>query len=158
MRTQVTTRFTPNEISEAALAASRQVWLAGLGAAVVSRDWIATEAGNRFKTLVKEGTAVESRAIQFIGDQLGTSMTRANALWKQTRSTVQTTVRQAADTAVLFVKDTLPVALPLMDLPAKPKAKRAATTAKRSIKSARKPLAVKAKRVVSKRTAKRVAR
>lgn len=151
MRTQVTTKFTPNEISEAALAASRQVWLAGLGAAVVSRDWIAAEAGNTFKTLVREGTAVESRAIRFIGDQLGTSMTRANALWKQTRSTVQTTVRQAADTAVLFVKDTLPRSLPLIDLAAQPKARRAATKTKRSLKPARKPIAAKAKRVVSKR-------
>src|SRR4051812_36273060 len=35
-----TLRYTPNELSHAAVIASRQMWLAGLGAAVVSRDWI----------------------------------------------------------------------------------------------------------------------
>ena len=45
------------------IAASRQVWLASLGAAVVTRDWAQREAGSVFRTLVKEGTAVESKAI-----------------------------------------------------------------------------------------------
>ena len=51
----------PNRLGEAAIAASRQVWLASLGAAVVTRDWVQTEAGDVFKTLVKEGTVVESQ-------------------------------------------------------------------------------------------------
>ena len=38
-------------------AASRQVWLAGLGAAVVTRDWAERSAAPVFRTLVKEGTA-----------------------------------------------------------------------------------------------------
>ena len=60
MRTTIQIRSNP--VGDAVLAASRQVWLASLGAAVVTRDWAQTEAGNVFRTLVKEGTAVESQA------------------------------------------------------------------------------------------------
>src|SRR6185369_15211183 len=49
--------------------ASRQVWLASLGAAVVTREWAEREAGNVIRTLIKEGTAVESRAFRLVGDQ-----------------------------------------------------------------------------------------
>ena len=109
-------KYKPNELSSTALAASRQVWLAGLGAAVISRDWIQAEAGSTFRSLVKEGTVVESRAIRFVGGQLESGVLRANALWRTTRSRVQSTVRQAADSAVLFVKDTLPRSLPKLEL------------------------------------------
>jgi hypothetical protein len=67
----------PNRISGAAINASRQMWLAGLGAAVVTRDWVQSEAGGVFKALVKEGTVVESRAIRFVGDRIETSGLRS---------------------------------------------------------------------------------
>ena len=89
---------------DAVLAASRQVWLASLGAAVVSREWAQAEAGNVFRTLVKEGTAVESKAIRIVGEGLEVSFTRANAVWRQTRSTVESTVRQLAETAVTLAQ------------------------------------------------------
>jgi len=95
-------------VGDAFLAASRQAWLAGLGAAVVTRDWAQSEAGTVLRTLVKEGTAVESRAIRIVGDQVETSFAKANALWKQARDTVTFTVREYADTAVALVKQTLP--------------------------------------------------
>ncbi len=153
MRLQTTTKlYRPNELSGAALNASRQVWLAGLGAAVVSRDWIQAEAGNTFRTLVKEGTAVESKAIRYLGDQFETSMTRANALWRQTRSSVTHTVKTAADTAVTFVRDTLPRSLPRFELPVKP-ATVAAPARKRARKASAK--AATAKRASAKRTTKR---
>ena len=63
--------------------ASRQVWLASLGAAVVTRDWAQSEAGNVFRTLVKEGTLVESRTIRMVGDRLEGSIAMANAMWKR---------------------------------------------------------------------------
>ena len=87
----------PNRLGEAAINASRQVWLASLGAAVVTRDWMQTEAGGVFKTLVKEGTVVESRAIRFVGDRIENSVTFANVVWKETRKTVGSTpaARQA---------------------------------------------------------------
>jgi len=95
-------------VGDAFLAASRQAWLAGLGAAVVTRDWAQNEAGTVLRTLVKEGTAVESRAIRIVGDQVETSFAKANALWKQARDTVTFTVKEYADTAVALVKQTLP--------------------------------------------------
>lgn len=155
MLKQATINLQPNQISEAAYAASRQMWLASLGAAVVTRDWVQSEAGHVFKTLVKEGTAVESRAIRFVGDQIETSVTRANAAWKRTRRTVESTVKQAAETAVSLAQQVLPVSLPKIDLPLMPKAfksKKPAAKAKR----AKKAVAVRTAKVV--RKAKRAAK
>ena len=115
MRTMTQTRSTP--VGDAVLAASRQVWLASLGAAVVTRDWAQSEAGNVFRTLVKEGTNVESKAIRMVGDGLEVSITRANAVWKQARTTVQSTVKQAAETAVTLVQNNMPKSLPKVTLP-----------------------------------------
>jgi len=81
-----------NRVGDTVLAASRQMWLAGLGAAVMTRDWAEKEAGGVFRTLVKEGAAVESRAIRLVGVQVESSMTKANAAWKQTRTTVDNAV------------------------------------------------------------------
>jgi hypothetical protein len=100
-------------VGDYVLTASRQVWLAGLGAAVVTRDWAEKEAGNTFRRFVREGTAVESRAIRFVGDRLETSFVRANTLWKRTRRNVTTTVRAYADTAATIVRETLPASLPM---------------------------------------------
>jgi hypothetical protein len=132
----------PNRFSEAAMAASRQMWLASLGAAVVTRDWVQSEAGDVFKTLVKEGTVVESRAIRYVGDRIETSVSMANTVWKETRRTVESTVKQAAETAVSFAQQVLPRSLPKFEMPlapraAKPRAKAAKAT-KRPVKAARK--------------------
>ena len=132
----------PNGLGEAALAASRQVWLAGLGAAVVTRDWVQSEAGNMFKTLIKEGAVVESQAFRYVGDRLETSVSTANTVWKQTRRSVEATVRQAADAAVSFAQHVLPRSLPAFEIPMAPKARTKAATAakrtKRPVKAARK--------------------
>ena len=131
-----------NRLGDAALVASRKVWLASLGAAVVTRDWVQTEAGGMFKTLVKEGSVVESQAVRFVGDRIETSFSMANAVWKQTRSTVESTVKQAADAAVTFAQQVLPRSLPVFELPIAPKARKtAARTAKpvkRAVKTVRK--------------------
>ena len=153
---QASMHFQPTHLSEAAVNASRQMWLASLGAAVVTRDWVQNEAGTVLKTLVKEGTAVESRAIRYVGDQVEHSVSRANTLWRRTRHTVETTVRAYADTAVTIVRETLPNSLPKIDLPiikkAEARAKRAAAV-KRARKVAKAP--AKAKRAVRKAAAKR---
>ena len=44
---QASINFQPGHLSEAAIAASRQVWLASLGAAVVTRDWVQTRSRHR---------------------------------------------------------------------------------------------------------------
>jgi len=132
----------PNHLGEATIAASRQVWLASLGAAVVTREWVQTEAGDMFKSLVKEGTVVESQAVRFVGNRLETSFSAANSVWKETRRTVESTVKQAADAAVSFAQQVLPRSLPAFELPLAPKARKAAVKtpkkAKRAVKVARK--------------------
>ena len=135
----------PNRLGEAAIVASRQVWLASLGAAVVTRDWVQTEAGDMFKALIKEGTVVESQAVRYVGDRLETSFSAANSVWKETRRTVESTVKQAADAAVSFAQQVLPRSLPAFELPLAPKARKAVAKAPK-----------KAKRVV--RTAKKAKR
>ncbi len=64
-------------VANAVINASRQVWLASLGAAVVTRDWAQSEAGTVFRSLVKEGTLVESRTIRIVGDR-----SRARSRWR----------------------------------------------------------------------------
>ena len=146
---QATFNLQPTHLSEAALAASRQVWLASLGAAVVARDWVQNEASSVLKTLVKEGTAVESRAIRYVGDRIEGSVTRANTIWRRTRNTVETTVKSYADTAVMLVKETLPVSLRTIDLPVRARRPRKAKPA---------AAAKRARKAVRARTAKPVAR
>jgi Holliday junction resolvase RusA-like endonuclease len=119
------------QVGEYVLTASRQVWLAGLGAAVVTRDWAEKEAGRTFRTLVREGSAVESRAIRFVGDRLETSFTQANTMWKRTRRNVTTTVKSYADTAAMLVRETLPSSLPKFEMPVTVKVKAKPTTKRR---------------------------
>ena len=155
MLKQAATNFQPFQFGEDALNASRQVWLASLGAAAVTRDWVKTEATQKFKTLVKEGTVVESRAVSLVSDQIEVSMNRANRLWKKTRSTVESTVKHAADTAVTLANNALPKSLPKIELPAIIKAKKPAAKVARAKKAVRKT-AVKATKK-AKRTVKAVA-
>lgn len=129
----------PNRLGEAAINASRQVWLASLGAAVVTRDWMQAEASGVFKALVKEGTVVESRAIRFVGDRIENSVSFANSVWKETRKNVESTVKQAADAAVSIAQQVLPRSLPAFELPGAAKAAKV-RTAKRASKAAKKPV------------------
>lgn len=158
MRT--TMQFSTNSpAGDAVINASRQVWLASLGAAVVTRDWAQSEASSMFRTLVKEGTAIESRTIRLMGDRLEDSFALANTFWKQARTTVQATVKQAADTAVTLVQNNLPRSLPKVTLPAMlvadaPKAKKRAVKAKRVVKSRATKTVKRAKRAVKSATRK----
>jgi putative heme degradation protein len=70
MLKQAAGNLNASRVADAALAASRQVWLAGLGAAIVTRDWARNDAGHVFRTLIKEGEAVETRAVRVIGKQI----------------------------------------------------------------------------------------
>ena len=150
MQKQSTMSFRPYQLGENALAAPRQMWLASLGAAAVTRDWVQSEARQTFKTLVKEGTIVESRAMRFVNNQIEGSMNRANTVWKQTRATVESGVKQAAETAVALAQKTLPRNLPKIELPmSKPAAK-----AKKAVQARTVKVAKKAKRA-AKRASKR---
>jgi hypothetical protein len=149
MLKQATASFYPFNFGEDALAASRQVWLASLGAAAVARDWVQSEATKTFKTLVKEGTVVESRAVSFVGERIELSMNRANRVWKRTRNTVESTVRDAANTAVTIANNALPKSLPRIELPLVAKAQAPKRQAGRSAR-AKKPVRKGAAKVARK--------
>jgi hypothetical protein len=86
--------------ADMALAASRQVWLAGLGAATVTRDWARNDAGHVFRALVKEGSTVETRAKRAFGKQIERSIAAASGVLMKARATAMTTVNGAVDSAV----------------------------------------------------------
>ena len=140
-------------VGDAVFAAPRQVWLASLGAAVATRDWAEKEARPVFRKLIRQGTAVESRAVRFVGERIETSFTQANTLWKRARRTVSTTVQAYADTAVTLVRETLPASLPRPAMPgaaapaaAKRKATRAPSVKRTSAKRARRTVKAASKR------------
>ena len=133
--------------------ASRQVWLASLGAAVVTREWAQAEAPRVIRSLVKEGTLVESRTMRVVGDRLEGTFTRANMIWQRASNQMKSTMRQAAGSAMTLVQSNLPnVKLPAMFAPA---AKKAAPAAKRAAKNVRTTKPRKSKPV---KTAKRATR
>ena len=154
MQKQTVVGFGSSPFGEAALAASRKVWLAGLGATAVTRDWVESKGGHFFRTLVKQGAVVESRAIRYLGDQVETSLTQADTLWTNTRRTVEATAKQAATTVVDYAQQVLPSSLPKIELP---KAFAAAAKVKAPAKRARKTAKVRVTRVAKKgkRTTKR---
>lgn len=115
-----------NALAESALFASRQAWLAGLGAASISREWARHEAGNAFRALVRHGSVVEKNAIRAIGDRVESSVTTASSLWRVARATALATANRLAETAA--------AALPTARIPAfgvtaaAPKRRKAAKT------------------------------
>lgn len=120
-----------NALAETALAASRQAWLAGLGAAAISREWARHEAGTTFRALVRHGSTVERKAIRLLGDRVETSMTTAASLWRDARRNVLATVNGIAETAAAV--------LPQVRLPAfaasVPAAKPRQVAKKRAVKA-----------------------
>jgi hypothetical protein len=142
-------------VGDTVINASRQMWLAGLGAAAVTRDWAQNEAGSVLRTLVKEGTAVEKKTKRIVATRVETSLKKANALWSKTRRNVTVAVKDYADTATMLVRDTLPRNLGNVDAtgfkaaaPAKRKYVRKAKVAKaRAVRTVK-----KAKRSVKRAT------
>ena len=122
-------------VADAALAASRQVWLAGLGAAAYTREWARSEAGRTFRALVKEGSAVESQAMRVLSKRVENSVATAASLLRQTRATVMSTadsIAQNASQALAKLK------APATKRSAPAKARKAIkTSAKRAVRSAR---------------------
>jgi poly(hydroxyalkanoate) granule-associated protein len=100
MLKQTAQNLNAGRVAGAALAASRQVWLAGLGAATVTRDWARNDASHVFRALVKEGASVESQARRVISKQLDVSIAAATKVLSKVRTTALTTVNGLVDTAV----------------------------------------------------------
>ena len=111
MQKQTMNDINASRFADAAFAASRQVWLAGLGAAAVARHWAKNDAGDTLRALVKEGSVVETQAIRVLGSGVETSLATASSIWNRTRKQVRATVTALADTAV--------AALPTLKAPVK---------------------------------------
>jgi hypothetical protein len=140
MLKQATGNINATRVADAALAASRQVWLAGLGAAVVTREWARNDAGHMFRALVKEGSTVESRTLRVIGRSVESSIALATTAWNRARDTARTTVGGLVETAA--------AALPAFKAPA---AKRVSKTTAKKTRSAKARVSRKGRR--AKRTA-----
>jgi len=142
MLKQATGNLNATRVADVALAASRQVWLAGLGAATVTRQWARNDAGHVFRALVKEGSAMETRAIRVIGKQVDTSLAVATTAWNKARHTALTAVNELVDTAAAALPKLKAPVVAIRKPTAKPKkaawrAKpRNARRAKRSAKKA----------------------
>ena len=127
----------------AMIAAPRHLWLATLGAAALTREWAERDAAAMFRSLVNEGTVVESRAMGVVSRSIGTSMKRANAFARDARSTVRSSVEALANAAASFVRTTVPTVRAKLDVesarttrkPATKTAKRAATKTRRSART-----------------------
>jgi hypothetical protein len=117
MQKQTMNDMNASRLADAAFAASRQVWLAGLGAAAATRQWAKNDAGNTLRALIKEGSAVETQAIRVLGSGVETSLATASSIWTRTREQVRATVIALADTAV--------AALPKLKAPVKVSSRRA---------------------------------
>lgn len=100
-------RLSVPQAGDAVLAASRQVWLATIGAAAVTREWAAREGTSVFRTLVKEGSAVEAQAIRHAGKRVGTSVRQAMHLVNGARNGVGTSVGSLASAASAAVSTIL---------------------------------------------------
>ena len=99
MQKQMMNDMNATRLADAAFAASRQVWLAGLGTAAVTRQWAKNDAGNTLRALIKEGSAVETQAIRVLGSGVETSLATASSIWIRAREQVRATVTTLADTA-----------------------------------------------------------
>jgi hypothetical protein len=117
----------------AVLVAPRHLWLATLGAAAVTREWAERDAAVMFRSLVKEGSVVESRAIDRVGNRIGTTVRRANALARSARSGVKASVETLANAASTFVRTKLPTVRARLEVQnaATKRSKPAAKTVKR---------------------------
>jgi len=99
MLKQAAEKIDAGRFADTAFAASRQVWLAGLGAAGVAREWAREDAGNVFRALVKEGSTVERRMASVIGKQIDMSISVATSALTKARETALTAVNGVVDTA-----------------------------------------------------------
>src|SRR5262249_15496481 len=99
MLKQAAEKIDAGRFADTAFAASRQVWLAGLGAAGVAREWAREDAGNVFRALVREGSTVERRMASVIGKQIDMSISVATNALTKARETALTAVNGVVDTA-----------------------------------------------------------
>jgi len=130
MQKQANIGLYSNALTDAALAASRQLWLAGLGAAAYTREWAKNEAGKNFRALVREGSVVESQAVRMLDKRVERSVATATVLWKHARTTAMSAAAKLAENAnAAFTRIQAPVK-------AAAKTRRAPAKARKTVKAA----------------------
>jgi hypothetical protein len=128
------------------IATSRQLWLATLGAASVTREWAGKEAGPVFRSLVAEGTNLESKLLRRVGRRLEANVSRAGALLRHARRGLESSAQTVASAAASLARRTMP-RLKFEVAVEAPRARRATAPAKpaaRVRKTAKAPAARKA--------------
>ena len=103
-----TIRLTVPRAGDHLLAASRQVWLATLGAASVTREWAGREVGPAFRNLVAEGASVESKLMRRVGRRLEANVTRGTAILRDARRGLEASAQMVAQAAASLARRTLP--------------------------------------------------
>jgi len=103
-----TIRLTVPRAGDNLLAASRQLWLATLGAASVTREWAEREVTPAFRSLVAEGTNVESKLMRRVGRRLGANVSRGSAILRHARRGLESSAQMVADAAASLARRTLP--------------------------------------------------
>ncbi len=152
-------RMTVPRAGENVLAASRQMWLATLGAASVTREWAGKEAGPVFRTLVAEGASVESKLVRRVGRRLEENARRASTLLRHARRGLESSAQTVANAAASLARRTMPrLKLEVaVEGPRAPRAKAPAKPAARARKAAKAPATRKTARAGKRRPARRVA-
>ena len=155
-------RMTVPRAGENVLAASRQMWLATLGAASVTREWAGKEAGPVFRTLVAEGASVESKLVRRVGRRLQENARRASTLLRHARRGLESSAQTVANAAASLARRTMPrLKLEVaMEAPRAPRSKAPAKPAARAGKAAKAAAtrkAAKAPVARKRRSARRVA-
>ena len=136
MLKQTAQTLNPARVADAAIAASRQVWLAGLGAAMVTRDWARNDAGHVFRSLVKEGSTVETRVIRAFGHRMNSSIAVATTALNKARHSALAGVNELVDTAAAALPK-LKATVAVQRSAAKPKKATSRTGARKTRRSKR---------------------
>ncbi|MFI4903737.1 MAG: hypothetical protein ACHP91_10005 [Burkholderiales bacterium] len=80
---------------EAVFAAYRKAWLAGLGAAAMTREWLDSGAAPMLRALVREGTLIEAKAMRAAGSRVESSYALAEGAWQVARRQAGAMIREA---------------------------------------------------------------
>jgi hypothetical protein len=130
---------------EAVFATYRKAWLAGLGAAAMTRDWLDSGAAPMLRALVREGTLVEAKAMRAVESRVESSYALAEGAWHIARRQAGAMIREAR-TALPGMLATLPlpatiarIATPYVAQGAKPVRARKSTRKTPAKRIARKP-------------------
>lgn len=103
-----TIRMTVPRAGDNVLAASRQAWLAMLGAASVTREWAGKEVAPAFRSLAAEGANVESKLLRRVGRRLETNVSRGSAILRHARLGLESSAQMVANAAASLARRTLP--------------------------------------------------